>query len=480
LQEFAGDDARVLQFPADLLRDVHIVDTPGTNAVLLRHEAITRDFIPRSDLVIFVTSADRPFSESERAFLEQIRDWGKKVIVALNKIDILQSPEEQHEVQTFVTDQAGRLLGFEPEVFALSARQARQGESGPGAEGFAQFRRHLLDTLSETNRVRLKLLNPLGVALRVAQDEFERLQARAGILRADVEALSKVERHLELYQTDTEQEFERHLARIEAELLEMQLRGEAFIDDRMRLLNLRQMLNAGSMRQAFEEEVVGQAPERVEGFVREIIDWMVERELRQWRLMADELSRRKETEALVDAAREAAGGFAYNRRQLLESLGARTERVIDDYDRSTEAARLASSVQESIAVVGILELGAVGLGLLLKALMVGAAADLSGLLAFSMLGALGLAILPYRRGAAKKELRQKMSAMRQRLKEVLEESFGREMEQARGRLHESIAPYQRFVRQEQSRMEKVESGVGEIIARLKVLQAEVESADTTA
>ncbi len=60
-------------YPADFLRDLAIVDTPGTNAIIRRHEEITRYFVPRSDLVLFVTSADRPFSESERAFLELIR-----------------------------------------------------------------------------------------------------------------------------------------------------------------------------------------------------------------------------------------------------------------------------------------------------------------------------------------------------------------------------------------------------------------------
>ena len=75
--------------PAPLLRDINIVDTPGTNAVLREHEELTRDFVPRADLVLFVTSADRPFTESERGFLEQIRAWGKKIVFIVNKIDIL-------------------------------------------------------------------------------------------------------------------------------------------------------------------------------------------------------------------------------------------------------------------------------------------------------------------------------------------------------------------------------------------------------
>src|SRR3954454_17337677 len=64
-------------YPARFLRDISIVDTPGTNAIIREHEAISQSFVPRSDLILFVTSADRPFSESERAFMQAIGEWGK-------------------------------------------------------------------------------------------------------------------------------------------------------------------------------------------------------------------------------------------------------------------------------------------------------------------------------------------------------------------------------------------------------------------
>ena len=111
-----------LTAPSEILRDIVIVDTPGTNAVLREHEALTREFVPRADLVLFVTSSDRPFTESERAFLEAIRAWGKKVIVVVNKADLLESPEDVTRVVTYVRDQAQRTLGFAPDIFPVSAR----------------------------------------------------------------------------------------------------------------------------------------------------------------------------------------------------------------------------------------------------------------------------------------------------------------------------------------------------------------------
>ena len=168
--------------PAEVLRELNIVDTPGTNAIIRRHEELTRDFVPRSDLVLFVTSADRPFTESERGFLEQIREWGKKIVFIVNKIDILTRPEERDEVVAYVRDNADGAAGRGPRDLrrfgsagAGGARRRRdRGGRTAGEElweqsGFGAVEDYLLNTLDQEERVRLKLLNPLNVGLRLAR-----------------------------------------------------------------------------------------------------------------------------------------------------------------------------------------------------------------------------------------------------------------------------------------------------------------------
>lgn len=56
--------------PAELLRKVNVVDTPGTNVIVERQQRLTEEFVPRSDLVLFILSADRPFTESEARSVE--------------------------------------------------------------------------------------------------------------------------------------------------------------------------------------------------------------------------------------------------------------------------------------------------------------------------------------------------------------------------------------------------------------------------
>jgi len=479
--ELTEGDIWVIHYPAEFLREINIVDTPGTNAVLRQHEAIARDFVPRSDLVVFVTSADRPFTESERAFLEHIRDWGKKIVVVINKIDILDSETAVEEVTDFVADNAHRLLGTTPEIFPLSSRLAlrarRNGEVDQDIwqqSGFSPFERYVLDTLNESGRIKLKLLSPLGVGLKMARDYDALAGERLQVLQDDLATLNDVDQHMTLFHEDMTSEFGRHLSRVDALLYEMRLRGEEFFDDRLRLRSVMDMLNSRRLREDFEQDVVANTPELIERHVQEVIDWMVERELRQWRFISDQLGRRQEAGALHDAAREASSGFSYNRRQLLDSIGGQAERVVARYDKTAEARRLAQTVQDSVAMVGLVEAGAVGLGLLLKALLVGAAADVSGVLAAGVLGALGLTIIPYRRRQAKQELKAKTEDLRTRLHQVLNDALERELERATGRLREAVAPYGRFVRSEHQQLESIRTALGDVSTEMRRLQARVE------
>jgi small GTP-binding protein len=464
--EFVQDDVRLLRYAAELLRQVRIVDTPGTNAVLRRHEAIARDFVPRSNLVLFVTSADRPFNESERAFLESIRQWGKKVVVVINKDDVLDGEAARREVEAFVRSQVRRLLNFEPELFLVSARAGLREPDSPAADGFRRFRDHLRDTLTQVHQVALKLRSPPGVGGQLASDYRATAAGRMKMLAEDAQALGLAEKKWEAYEAEMRAEFERHRAHIENDLLQMSLRGESLLDDRMRLLKIGDMLQGRRLRAAFEKEAVADTPDMVAVHVQEVIDWLVERELGLWQRAAAELGRRWETSAL----HEAAGGFAYNRRQLLESLGAQAEAVIRGYDREAEGEQLAAAVQESVAMVGLVEVSAVGLGLVLKALLKMAAADATGLLAASVLGVLRLAVIPWRRGIAERQFRSKMEALRRRLAATLEESFRSDLGRGLERLRQAMAPYRRFVFEEEDRLQRMAAGLDEVSGRLAVLE----------
>src|SRR5215208_3914417 len=120
-------------YPNEFLREIGIVDTPGTNAIIRHHEELSQGFVPRSDLVLFVTSAERPLTESERGYLELIRDWGKKILLVINKVDLLADESKVEEVRSFVDGGIRSALGLTPPIFFVSALLARKAKAATNA-----------------------------------------------------------------------------------------------------------------------------------------------------------------------------------------------------------------------------------------------------------------------------------------------------------------------------------------------------------
>ena len=253
--------------------------------------------MPRSDLVLFVTSADRPFTETERVFLEQVRGWGKKVIIVINKIDILEGEPQLEEVRAFVADNARALLGVSPEIFPVSARlalRAKQGDpSAWAASRFEALERYIRETLDSPGRVQLKLLNPLGVGAALTERHATVVRDRAALLKEDFATLDEVERQLAVFQQDRMRDFGFRIADIDNILLEMERRGQAYFDETMRIGRVMDLLNRSRMQQGFEQQVVADAPQQIERKVGELVDWLVDADFRQWQDVTKHLAQRR-------------------------------------------------------------------------------------------------------------------------------------------------------------------------------------------
>jgi GTP-binding protein EngB required for normal cell division len=452
--------------PAELLRELSVVDTPGTNAVIRRHEELTRDFVPRADLVLFVTSADRPFSESEREFLERIREWGKKIVFIVNKIDILAGDAERAEVLAYVRDNATSLLGETPQVFPVSARRAVQARaSGDTAlweqSGFDAVEEYLLKTLDQEERIRLKLLNPLNVGLRLAARYKEAAFERLKLLSQDIEALQSIDAQLALFHKDMLRDFEPRLARLDLLLNEMEGRGQRFFEETIRISRIRSLLDSESVRRAFEREVVGDTPQQLEAEVGRLIDWIVERNLKVWQDVNQFVDRRRISLHQEGMLGEVPTTFSYNRQALLDSVGRVSREVIGGYDREREAMAIANEVQGTFATTALAEAGAIGLGTLVATVLTGAAADLTGILLAAALAVGGFYVIPRKRRQAQQDFRRRVQEIRTRLKEGLTRQVHHEVTQSTDRINEAIAPYRRFVHGQQQRINEAR---GELVA----------------
>ncbi len=471
--------------PVDILQEIVIVDTPGTNAILREHEVLTAEFIPRSDLVLFITSADRPFTESERAFLSQIRDWGKKVVLIVNKIDILTSAAEREQVLTFVTDSARKLVGEVQAVFPTSARLAQEAKAGQpqkwDASGFEPLERYIHETLDDDGRFRLKLSNPLGVGQKLVKQQRHFVEEDLHSLKEDRDLLDDITGQMLYYNEDMQRNFKARLGELDSILLGIEKRGNDFFDEMMRISRIPDLMRRSRIEAAYDAEVVADAPQQIDARINELIDWLVAQDLRQWTAVADHIAKRKEThqDRIVGEGGPREGTLAYDRQRLINSIGKSTRLAVETYDNEQEAADLAEAARTAVVNTGLAGVG-VGIGVAIAAAAHVVWIDVTGISAAVLAAALGLLVLPTRKRKGKQQLQEKLEELRHNLINSLTEQFDREMRRSTQRIEETVAPFARFVRAETDKLTAQHDSLMEIEAHITGLQGQINVQSTQA
>lgn len=474
------DDIREQTYPADVLRQLTIVDTPGTNAVIRHHEELTRTFIPRADLVLFTTSADRPFTESERVFLSMIKEWGKKVVLILNKIDILDEEEERDQVVEFVRRNAGELLGITPDIFPVSARQALRARVEDNAElrersQLDVVERYVLETLDEETRVRLKLLSPLGVAERIVRTYLNAAEHRLETLREDFTTLDNIEQQLSYFREDLNTDAQYHLTELDNILRDLEERGVNYIDENVRVARIAHLVQSNKLRDEFEQQVVGNVAEQIDARIQKMIDAMIEKDLRLWQSIVDYVNRRRAPQHSNQIIGQIGGAFDYNRGALLESIGNTATTVVSRYDKHRESEHFVEEVRSSVAATAITQVGAVGLGAALVLLLHGALFDVTGILAASLVAIGGFYLLPAKRRQAKRALSERIDELRGQLRDTVQRQVDRELDESIARIREAVAPYTRFVRSQREQLTDIQRRLSDHDVTCERLRREIEA-----
>ena len=162
--------------PFEILQEIAIVDTPGTNTIVDHHQEITERFIPASDLIVFVFESKNPYRQSAWEFFDYIQDeWRKKIIFVLQQKDLME-PDDLVTNINGVRDHAIQKGISEPTVFAVSAKM-EQAEDIEGS-GFLPLRKFIEDKITSGQAGKLKLKNNISTALTINDKIFKGLITR--------------------------------------------------------------------------------------------------------------------------------------------------------------------------------------------------------------------------------------------------------------------------------------------------------------
>lgn len=146
-----------ITYPEEILKEIAIVDTPGTNTIIAHHQEITEKFVPSSDLVVFVFESKNPYRQSAWDFFNYINaEWQKKVIFVLQQKDLI-DPNDLEINRKGVETYAKEKGIADPKIFSVSAKQELDGNHAES--GFRELRNFITQNITGGKAALYKVIN---------------------------------------------------------------------------------------------------------------------------------------------------------------------------------------------------------------------------------------------------------------------------------------------------------------------------------
>ena len=185
LQRTRAGDVETVFHPSPLLEHLSLVDTPGLESVFRTHDEVTGRFLHRADVVLLVMIATQVLSASNLEYLQALKAYGKRVIVVVNQVDLLDEAERE-QVRDFVLEQSRLHLGMDSLVWLVSAQDALSPRNRSSrARSVGRFRlrgieAYIRETLGDIERLRQKA----GDAVQICQNVTKTRQGAGAAGRA--------------------------------------------------------------------------------------------------------------------------------------------------------------------------------------------------------------------------------------------------------------------------------------------------------
>ena len=465
---------QLIQLPSELLKSMSFVDTPGTNAVITEHEVLTRWFLPRADMVLFVSSADRPFSESENQFLQNISEWGKKTVLILNKIDLLENQEQRDEVVEFVRKSAAKALKVEIPVIPVSSRMAKKARSTMDHDlwkesGFEELEQFIQDKMDEKSLFNMKMQSALGVGSKVETDAAAQVKNELSFYKEDQKLTQTIRGEVDVYQDDMLKEIDRSMNEIHAIFSEIKMRGNEYFEELFVVKNIPNLLKKDKNKVLFQENVLQDMPTQVERKTMELVDSLAVQQQRMVKTVQLQIDNRNSKFPGEGMPKDALDQRAELMKRMQTSIDTILAKIQSDIAADIGMKHAQSAVAAGLAI----EVSAIGIGAALTAVATTVAADMLGIVAAFWVGVAGFLVLPYYKKKAQKEFDEKITEIENNLVNALQEELKKEVDDQIEEINSAIRPFERFVESSIDASQKQLDSLSEIHDKISELKSKV-------
>ena len=389
------------------LQDVAIIDTPGTNSVHLDHDLLAKCIIPRADMVYFVTSAERPMSESEKVFLQHIHSWGRKITILLNKIDIL-SVSERDAVVNFVQQVCSTIFKEPVSIIPLSGRKALQALETVQStcrtidhsneiyqsSGMGVFYNHINSVLQQSELLYNKLDSPLVTCEKILTSSSLSLEKRQHLLESDVRILEMVSEANEAFLKDIHRDVKSYRLHIDALCTKVLLSFDEFLESHVSIFRPFELLNVKSFIEKFQLHTAADISAPIERIVTDISQLVSQRARSHARDVLSHIDKRQHRvkESMMgssDRLLPSVDPFEMIRERAFDALKREAVALVGQLSNQSKVQSMGQQLRTSASS----SLGA----LTLSGLLLTQAADFTGLTAVSSIAIGGLVLIPWRK-----------------------------------------------------------------------------------
>jgi GTP-binding protein EngB required for normal cell division len=460
--------------PVPELRGLAVVDTPGTNSLVGWHGELTEGFLPRADLVLFVTSCDRPYSASENDFLHLIRDrWRRKIVFILTKTDI-KEPGEIGEIVDYVRRCAKEELGLSPTILLISPREAfrarlENDEKRLELSGYPALRELIMNALDDEQKAHLRLCGPVDAGLVLTRGLRERVRRTRDTLESDFRNLRDLRDQTDMKRRDLGRLVTEAGDRLVEVFAALRLRGEGFMRRQFRLSKFASLLVRSRVEARFRKSVIGDLDDRATAAMEEGMMSVVVAARHWFRDTSDYFARALAQSPHRDRVSGGpATGLEMERESILEGVRKRCSEHLRSFDSSARAREVLDATKRDVGVSA----AGVGAGVLSTALL-GVLASLWWTAVLVPVAGAGLAFLKLKRGRMIRGWSERVGALEARCRETLGAEMEQTLDEARTQVRRIYRPYLAFYESEVGQVEVLEKDMNSALEDLENIRNEI-------
>jgi len=466
---------RKILLPVDILKEIAIVDTPGTNTIVEHHQEITESFIPASDLIVFVFEAKNPYRQSAWQFFDYIHsDWRKKIIFVLQQKDLMDEADLRVNEQG-VYEYAQKKGIKAPQVFSVSAKQEQAGQQEES--GFAPLREYINQSITGGQAPVLKLHNNIDTASNVTGRIAEGVQTRREQYKADTEFRADIKETLKKQEAKSLRQVDVLVENLQAGYERITRQKEEELSHGLSFFPLlrRSFASVFSKKASLKSWLENLAEELEEDLHKELKaklnDGVVDlaESIQQMAKMIDLKIRSGKT--ILRDDHELFSDIAEKRNNILQELQDQFTRFVSQTENFTDESLFPdkSSVSPKLAASS----GLAVVGLVLAAVTQGAVFDITG----GVLTTIGLLFAGIstssKRRQVMKEFRAEIEKGNQRMQEEVDTNLKAYITNLRRRIDDNFVKFDLLLEREGEQIAKLSELHQSISQRLQALQSEI-------